>query len=300
MRVLLAAISVLLSASFAVASSPPPLPEALGAWSAVNETETFVGDELFLYINGGADIYHEYGFEQVTLRDYGRGEDRIAVEVYAMTGDAFGIFSILRSDQAQPLELCDRGSLGEYYARFQCGNQLVVVTAQTQSNEAQSEVLKASRKLASGFTAGGSPPQSLRMLPEEHRVPNTEAYVVGSLGMRKISPEAGRLFRGHAVSGRYAIPGGEEGRLLVFSFASEAAATDALDGAAKTAGEDSATIVKRSSHGLDVTFSGGTGLSAASRGRFVQVAVTAAGSAAARQLLALFNAGAAAEEGVTR
>jgi hypothetical protein len=300
MRALLVAIGILLAAPDASAASSPTLPSSLGAWTAVNDAETFVGEELFLYINGGADIYHEYGFEQVTVRDYARGEDRIAVEVYAMTGDAFGIFSILRSDRAQPVELCDGGSLGEYYARFQCGNRLVVVTAQTQPTDAKSEVLELSRVMAAGFSGGSEPPDLLRMLPKRHRVPDSETYTVGSLGMRKVSPEAARLFRGHTVSGQYAIPAGGEGRVFVVSFENDEAAAAALQGATKKAGEEAEAILKLSPDGFDVTFPGGTGLSATDRGRFVLVAVSAAGPETARKLLAVANEGAAPKEGVSR
>jgi hypothetical protein len=276
------------------------LPDALGAWTAVNEAETFVGDELFLYINGGADIYHEYGFEQVTLRDYARGEDRIAVEVYAMRGDAFGIFSILRSDRAQPVELCDGGSLGDYYARFRCASRLVVVTAQTQPVDAKQEVLEISRALAAGFTGGGRPPDLLGLLPETGRVPGTETYTVGPLGMRKVSPQAGRLFRGRTASGRYAIPDGTEGTFLVVSVAEGDTATAAIQRAATAAGEEPDVIVKRSPDGLDVNFPGGTGLSATDRGGYVLVAVSAKGPQAAQQLLKLAKVGASSKEGVSR
>ena len=36
--------------------------------------ETYSGDELFQMINGGADIYHEYGFVQVVRAAYTDGK----------------------------------------------------------------------------------------------------------------------------------------------------------------------------------------------------------------------------------
>jgi len=37
----------------------PSLPDSLGDWKGVGEAQEFVGDDLFLYMNGGAEIYHE-------------------------------------------------------------------------------------------------------------------------------------------------------------------------------------------------------------------------------------------------
>ena len=36
-------------------------------WSSSEEPQHAVGEDLFLLINGGAEIYHEYGFEQAAV-----------------------------------------------------------------------------------------------------------------------------------------------------------------------------------------------------------------------------------------
>jgi hypothetical protein len=297
---LLAVIGFLLAAQAVSPAPAPALPDSLGDWSAADPQETFVGDELFLYINGGADIYHEYGFRQVTVRDYLRRDDRIAVEVYEMGGDAFGIFSILRSDRAAAVDLCDGGVLGDYYSRFRCGNRLVVTTAQTRPDDARSAVLEFSRELASGLSGGGGPPDLLRMLPDDHRVPGSEAHIVGALGMRKVSPDAGLLFQGEAVAGRYVVPAGANGTILVLSLADDAAAADALENATKKASAEAGMAVERSPNRVDVTFQGGRALSATRRGRFVLLAVSSGGRRAARSLLELADPGSGPGEGGSR
>ena len=74
-------------------------PKDIGMWSAEGETEVYIGDDLFIYINGGAEIYHEYGFVQVAVQRYRRGDDNVSVEIYTMEGDAFGIYSFARSSR---------------------------------------------------------------------------------------------------------------------------------------------------------------------------------------------------------
>ena len=59
--------SLLLVAGCTAPESPCP-PKDIGMWSAEGEPEVYAGDDLFVYINGGAEIYHEYGFVQVAVR----------------------------------------------------------------------------------------------------------------------------------------------------------------------------------------------------------------------------------------
>mgnify|MGYP006290307413 CR=1 FL=1 len=67
---------ILAGASLAAAQTESRLtalaPEEFGngEWTRHRQAEIYQGDDLFLYINGGAEIYHEYGFKQVLLQDY--------------------------------------------------------------------------------------------------------------------------------------------------------------------------------------------------------------------------------------
>lgn len=58
----------------------------------------FKGESLFGYIDGGADIYLEYGFSGLTVSQFEYMKGRYKVEIYKMNGpeEAFGIFSISR------------------------------------------------------------------------------------------------------------------------------------------------------------------------------------------------------------
>lgn len=59
---------------------------------------TFTGESLYGYINGGADLYHEYGFLSVWVAEIDYMKGKYKTEIYRMKSAeaAFGIFSILR------------------------------------------------------------------------------------------------------------------------------------------------------------------------------------------------------------
>lgn len=75
-----------------------PDPFNLPGLQAAGESEVYEGDYLFDLINGGADVYFEYGFVQVVMQAYTemKGSSSVRVEIYQMTDNdaAFGILSL--------------------------------------------------------------------------------------------------------------------------------------------------------------------------------------------------------------
>lgn len=89
---------ILLSFSQEEIKSLLPDPFIMPGMQASGEPEVYQGDYLFDMINGGADVYFEYGFEEVVSQAYTgiTGKTSIKVEIYQMTGRdaAFGILSL--------------------------------------------------------------------------------------------------------------------------------------------------------------------------------------------------------------
>jgi len=58
--------------------------------------DSFTGTGLWGYINGGADLYLEYGFEKVRVQEFEWHENKIKINFYKMSNPeaAFGIFSV--------------------------------------------------------------------------------------------------------------------------------------------------------------------------------------------------------------
>jgi hypothetical protein len=229
----------------ACAPGPEPvLPEAVAGWTAIRPPEVYVGDDLFAYINGGAEIYHEYGFDQVTVCDYGRDDSRITVEVYTMTGSAYGIYSYSRSARGSAIELGSGGTLADYYLTFWSGNQLVVVTAQS-TDQGHEQVLAVAEALAERFPEAGSQPELMAELAQEHRLPGSEQYLRGRLAMRNLSPLVPGLFSGYreAAAARYQTDAGPSLQIVI-AWQDEPAAVAAIAGAAGSAGSSQGVTVE--------------------------------------------------------
>jgi hypothetical protein len=204
-------------------SCPPP---NIGTWSAEGETEVYVGDDLFVYINGGAEIYHEYGFVQVAVQRYVRGDDSISVEIYSMDGDAFGIFSFARSSSGHEVKLGNGGTSADYYMHFWSGPELAVITAESEFEDLGAAVLEIGTTVAGCLQAGGVEPHLLDQLPIDGRIPGSEVYFTGRLAFLNVARPAAPLFTGFEEGAAAGHESGEQ--IVVLRWEDEAAADEAL------------------------------------------------------------------------
>jgi hypothetical protein len=63
---------------------------------AIHRNDSFDGSSLWGYMNGGADIYLEYGFEVLRVEEFSAEDENIKMELFRMYDplSAFGIYSI--------------------------------------------------------------------------------------------------------------------------------------------------------------------------------------------------------------
>lgn len=91
----------------------------LSNWEIV-DTRSFVEKELYGHINGGAEVYHEYGFKKLVVQEISNGNVEFTLEIYQMKNPlaAFGIYSISHRDCPSVAGL----------PRFSCQNQFQLQT----------------------------------------------------------------------------------------------------------------------------------------------------------------------------
>ena len=201
-------------------------------WMA-GPSETFVGDELFTLINGGAEIYHEYGFESVEVQEHERGDERISVEVYTMTGDAFGIYSWARSSGGEPVDMGAGGTLADYYLHLWSGPHLVVLTAQNPGPDPQGAVLDLGRRIGARYPKDGSIPKLMGLIPADHCPDNAATYFVGPIAFNNVAPRLAPYFSGFddGVAAECPVSGGEAEHIVFLRWTDPARAVHAIEAA---------------------------------------------------------------------
>ena len=95
----------------------------------VKRERNFTGAGLYGFMNGGADLYLEYGVKELTTRDITyKGED-FTVDIYELPSgeDAFGIYSLhtFKCEQADVLSRLD--CLSAYQLQLAVGNKYVSI-----------------------------------------------------------------------------------------------------------------------------------------------------------------------------
>src|SRR5512146_1704116 len=90
MRIVLAFAIVALTLTAAHAQETQILPADgfAGGWKKAEAPKRFTQADLYGYIDGGAELFLEYGFEQLTVQKYRNGADEFTVEAYRMTDPA--------------------------------------------------------------------------------------------------------------------------------------------------------------------------------------------------------------------
>ena len=167
-------------------SSYLPLSSELKDWKPVGQPQKFGGEDLFLYINGGAEIYYEYGFIQVIIQEYRNERDKIInLELYEMEdpASAYGMYTFKTGDSGQKIGIGNDAFLEEYYLNFWKGNLLVTLTGFDSESETVNGLIHIAQATDTRIKAEGQRPLLQALLPKKNLRAESVEYFKGNLGL---------------------------------------------------------------------------------------------------------------------
>jgi hypothetical protein len=90
---MLAAVMILVTSAFADNTVLIPDEFAPG-WTKSESLLRFVKNDLYGHIDGGAELFHELGFDELLVQRYMKGEQELSLEIYVMSSpeSALGIY----------------------------------------------------------------------------------------------------------------------------------------------------------------------------------------------------------------
>lgn len=163
-----------------------PEKKECGNWKPVGSPEKSVGEDLFLLINGGAEIYHEYGFKQAIMQTYeNKSGKSINLELYEMIdpASAFGIYSFKTSSNGKDIQIGDEALLDDYYLNVWKGNFLITVTGFDSEQETIEGLVKLANCVDKKIKQSGSKPDILNLLIKKKLINNSVKYLKGNLAL---------------------------------------------------------------------------------------------------------------------
>ncbi len=169
---LVAAVACLAMCSEAPEESNPflgHLPQAgdAAAWKPSEPPQFVEGDDLFLLINGGAEIYHEYGFERAVVQSYEDDAGRsLNLEVYEMAdpGAAYGIFTFKQGKNCENADIGDESCLQDYYLNVWKGPFLITVVGFDTETETRKGLIALAEATTQTVSDSGTKPQLSEIL----------------------------------------------------------------------------------------------------------------------------------------
>lgn len=154
-------------------------PEIKG-WTLIQEYPVYYPESLWDYINGAADAYLSYLFQDLHIAEYKSKEGTIIkAEVYLHKSPeyAFGIYSIERTPEYDFQSYGTQGYAEESLVHFISGKYYVKVTTNTAGEEIQETVVLIANKVAGMLGEPGSLPELLQSFPKEGKITHSEKFI---------------------------------------------------------------------------------------------------------------------------
>jgi hypothetical protein len=166
-----------------------PDDKAVPGWVRDGQPQEFEGEDLYTYIDGGAEIYEEYGFRRVIVQDYkdAAGQE-VSLEIFEMETPeaAFGMFTFKRSGQGRALELGGGGELESYYLNFWKNRFLVTLTGFDDTAGTSAGLRALAGAVEARLSGESRAPAGIGLLPEEGLRPGSVKYLRGLLGLNNV------------------------------------------------------------------------------------------------------------------
>jgi hypothetical protein len=116
----------------------------------VLEVQSYAGKALYGYIDGGAELYREYGFDRVTVQVLRLGKETFHAEIFRMSdpGAAFGIYCVSRGECAPDDSLPASSCVSPFAIQWAQSRYFVRIANETASPGAQADGIRIARALS--------------------------------------------------------------------------------------------------------------------------------------------------------
>jgi hypothetical protein len=153
----------------------------LGDWRELGEVQIYTPDNLYEYINGQAESYLSYNFQELKTQSYEHPEGySLTIDVYRHSdpANAFGIYSQEKPMEGNFLDIGTQGYYDQSILNLFMGATYVKMMCFGMESGAEREFLvELGRKIARRLDEEPGLPQVVTLFPEENKIPYSEKYI---------------------------------------------------------------------------------------------------------------------------
>jgi hypothetical protein len=201
------------------------LPEsgAVPGWSRGAEPRFFGPGNLWEYIDGAAESYVTYGFQEVVTAEYTGPDEQsqAVVDIYRMKDprNAFGIFTQELNPESEIQRVGVEGYWGGTALNFWARPYYVKITVFQEREDLKQEMMKFAEFISGKIGTPGSEPSEVSYFPKENLVPHSVRYLAKDV--------LGQSYLSDAFEARYRQGSGEY-KIVVISLPDSDQAREAL------------------------------------------------------------------------
>ncbi|MBN2366825.1 MAG: hypothetical protein EH225_13310 [Calditrichaeota bacterium] len=151
-------------------------PREISDWK-MTEEYVYSAENLYDYIDGGAELYLSYGFENLVSRSYEQhAQPDIIIDIFDMgkSENAFGVFS--HSREVVDSSFGQGSEYTEGYLMFWKGPYYISILASPETPESKAAVFEAAREIEQNIQQEGPLPKIVRLLPRKGLREETVRY----------------------------------------------------------------------------------------------------------------------------
>lgn len=200
-----------------------PAKNEVAGWESSQAPRSFTAGNLWEFIDGAADGYITYGFQEVVSADYtqaGTGYQAV-IDIYQMKDplNAFGKYSEERNPEYQFLKVGNEGYSGGTSVNFWTGQYYVKITTFEEKDAIKQEMIKLAQAVAGKVASPGTEPAEASFFPKENQLPHSVVYIPKDV--------LAQSYLTNGFEAKYKA-GGKEYKMILVCLESPSAAQDAL------------------------------------------------------------------------
>jgi hypothetical protein len=202
-----------------------PKSSELSSCKMSDTIRVYKGDELFNYVDGGAEIFMEYGFKQVATTNYAdKNNNQFQVEIYEMkdSSAAYGAYTFYLNGEGKPFNAGTEGAFIDYFAVFWKGNFLTVISASEYKDVLEPVFKEIATVINSKISSIAQAPSMIVNIKKSGVNEGYIKYLNGNVGLSNVY----RFIPGNSFTFNEGVSFNmTEAQVIIMKFESEATAT---------------------------------------------------------------------------